>query len=263
MCLAFRPIFRHSSRYKETLRFVMVSRSNCYACYFLTRKKFKSVQHIDTLGMPKRRIELPTAGFSFALYYAMFLYHCWLLFLSLLMTTSASAFPRCFDLFSNDTTTDAAESLRPIPVQGKEVWEKRDGVFSYEDKTYNFSFDGVLRDGTLTLSFHLVDESGGFRSIHHGDELYDQMITHFGIKNIFAIEGSWSKGTNYDGFLKAYNAGATAKEAALQTWSGIHAKKYGFTLVKSIFLENERGELLMRPPARPAKPAFIEVLFTR
>jgi len=102
-------------------------------------------------------------------------------------------------------------------------------IFAVEVPKYNYSFQGSLNDeGTLSISAFLSFSEFGVRSHLRGDDLYRKMIEHFGVEKIKKIKGVWFDGTNYDRFFELLKAGHSKEEAALGTWSGRQAQKYGF-----------------------------------
>ncbi len=139
-------------------------------------------------------------------------------------------------------------------VQGLDHTEPLEHFFSYRDHTYNFVFEAALRDNTLIMAARLIDENLKIRSARRGSELYRQMIEHFGLRNIHEIVGLWQGGKNLDDFYKNLESGMSIENAALNTWSGRQAQKYGFSKVLSyeffdtLSLKDRQG---------------VEVVFTR
>lgn len=186
------------------------------------------------------------------------------IFITLLFCSPSWAESQCFALFNQQSAAHGVTRHSALSaMRGEEEWFKDDDEFTYMDTTYHFSFTGQLsKKGVLTLSVYLADPERGIRSVRRGDDLYEDMIEHFGVENIHAIEGSWWNGTNYEGFINALNSGAAAQEAALQTWSGKQAKKYGFETVATILFREEKGKPLVPYFLGPAMPAEIVVRFT-
>ncbi len=175
------------------------------------------------------------------------------LFAFLTLSVPAHAQMQCFELFNIYKS-----------VQGeKEYLIKIRHKFSFTDKTYGFKFVAVLEnDGTLFLDTELVNTKLGIRSHMHGGELYAQMIQHFGVKNITAIQDIWSRGTNFGQFHANLRGRMSVEEAASNTWSGRQAARYGFTKIESYsFTKIEESEFGDIPYAINRRP--FNVLFTR
>ena len=69
----------------------------------------------------------------------------------------------------------------------------------------------------------------GYRSSLKGHELYKEMMEHFGKSNINRIESVWKDQKNFTQFFKNVETGMGESEAALHTWSGRQAQRYGFS----------------------------------
>ena len=177
----------------------------------------------------------------------------YVLFVFLTLLEPAHAQMQCFELFNIYKT-----------VRGeKEFLIKLGHKFSYEDKTYGFKFVAELEnDGTLFLDAELVNTRLGIRSHMHGGDLYAQMIQHFGVQNITAIRDVWSGGTNFSQFHSNLKSRMTIEEAALNTWSGRQAARYGFTKIESFsFTDSEPSEFGDIPYPIHRRP--FNVIFTR
>jgi hypothetical protein len=165
----------------------------------------------------------------------------------------AHAQMQCFELFNIYTT-----------VQGeKEYIVKLGHKFSYEDKTYGFKFVAELEnDGTLFLDTELVNNRLGIRSHMHGRDLYEQMIQHFGLQRITGIRALWSGGTNFSQFHGNLRNRMNVEDAALNTWSGRQAARYGFTKLATYeFIKAQESEFGDIPYPIHRRP--IELLFRR
>ncbi len=93
-----------------------------------------------------------------------------------------------------------------------------------------FEFQATLNDrGVVSFSVFMAEPAIGIRSSLSGRLLFDEMISYFGLKNIRGIRGNWIEGTNYDHFFQARQNGASLTQAALSTWTGQQASRYGFT----------------------------------
>lgn len=83
--------------------------------------------------------------------------------------------------------------------------------------------------GFLKLNFYLVDYANHLRSKISGADGYAQIMEHFSHKPIRFIEGQWNYSDNSKEYLHNREVlGMTRSEAALNTWSGRQAQKYGF-----------------------------------
>ncbi len=167
--------------------------------------------------------------------------------------SSAYAQMQCFELFNIYKTVQSE----------KEYLVKLGHKFAFTDKTNGFKFVAELEDdGILFLDAELVNTKLGIRSHIHGGDLYAQMIQHFGLKNITAIQDIWSRGTNFGQFHANLRDRMSVEEAAFSTWSGRQAARYGFTKIESYsftaFEESEFGDI---PYALNRRP--FNVLFTR
>jgi hypothetical protein len=191
-------------------------------------------------------------GFLFAMKQTM---RFWLFLTLFSFTIGAHAQMQCFDLFSAFKTVQGEKD--------KEFLIKRAHKFSYLDKEYDFEFTAELDNhGVLALNVQLINKRLGIRSYQHGPDLYAQMIEHFGLENINAIEGVWGGGTNFDQFNGNLRRGMGVEEAAANTWSGRQAARYGFTKIKSyeftMVQESEFGDIPYPIYQRP-----FSVVFTR
>ena len=137
-----------------------------------------------------------------------------------------------FDKQDHHGSMVQVEFVRPLTeVQGEVHFEKSSTVFAMRDLDFGFSFRGTLAYGRLEITATLENELKGIRSSQHGADLYRQMIQHFGVKNIKTIAGIWTAGTNHQQYSNFIRKGLEPEEAAAQTWSGVQAAKYGFSLV--------------------------------
>jgi hypothetical protein len=101
--------------------------------------------------------------------------------------------------------------------------------FIKDENNELFEFHGFLNnEGTLFIGAFLAEPLIGLRSPLQGHQLYREMIEYFGLSNIKTIQGKWVEGTNKDQFLKNIKAGLSKSQAAMETWSGQQARKYGF-----------------------------------
>lgn len=126
-------------------------------------------------------------------------------------------------------------------VTGVYYTSKTEESFSIVDReNRHISFSGYLNSkGVLSISAHLVFPGLGHRSSLRGDALYKEMIEHFGLAQIKEIRGIWVDGVNFKKFFTLRESGASLAQAALNTWSGKQAVKYGFTEVKSIEVDRD------------------------
>jgi hypothetical protein len=92
-----------------------------------------------------------------------------------------------------------------------------------------FGIDGYLDDGVLKFEIDTKLKKNGLRSIVRGKVLFDLMMKHYDV--VDAIVGIWANGTNLDAFNKYMLLGKTQIEAASETWTGLQARRYGFTVI--------------------------------
>lgn len=115
---------------------------------------------------------------------------------------------------------------------------KTDSMFMVEVPQLAYSFEATLNeDGVLHIAAFLSYPDLGVRSHLRGSDLYKEMIEHFGLARIKKIRGTWLDGTNYEQFFDKLDEGYSEEEAALATWSGRQAQKFGFTRVESVEVE--------------------------
>ncbi len=114
----------------------------------------------------------------------------------------------------------------------------------------------LFKDGVLEFNINLKDFSSKKRSHTRGADVFKEMLRHFGVKNIRAIRGIWSSGDNYDVFLKSLPI-LGAKKAALKTWTGQQAARWGFTRVKTVSVKDRHIEVLFTRPLYNLKRPFI------
>lgn len=155
---------------------------------------------------------------------------------SLLATQVVAEVPACAKIFG------------PTLVQGDVYVEKgEEHIFYMEQDNPSrdrpFHFKGVYDQANKSISLYinLVDRDNHVRSQIPGKKAYDEMMIHFADKDIRFIRGHWKSSDNASAYL--YNKdelGMTPEEAALNTWSGQQAKKYGFENVRIVFDDTVR-----------------------
>jgi hypothetical protein len=106
--------------------------------------------------------------------------------------------------------------------------------FKIFDIKNDFYFVGELENRTLELNLLLVEQRLKIRSGLQGERLYKEMMEYFGVENIDVIIGRWAQGTNFDSYFRARQQGLSHEEAALQTWAGRQAARFGFKRVRFI-----------------------------
>lgn len=141
---------------------------------------------------------------------------------------------------------------RATVIKAEESFIKSPTEYRYYDTTYDFHFIAILTKGELTLDILLVDPVRKIRSQYSGADLYQKAIEHFGAYNIQRISGLWDGGDNYEKFVELKNKGYSDEDAALNTWSGQQAAKYGFIQIESIKYNKVKR-----------RPQKVEVIFTR
>lgn len=107
-------------------------------------------------------------------------------------------------------------------------------IFKLFDIKNDFYFVGELENRSLELNISLVDQRLKVRSGLQGERLYKEMMDYFGVENIDVIVGRWDQGTNFESYSRAKKQGFSYEEAALQTWSGRQAVRFGFKRVRFI-----------------------------
>lgn len=134
---------------------------------------------------------------------------------------------------------ESVHSPIQVLVGPLETVKTRDS-FEISDPENQFFFLAQLYHGELIMDIQLVD--GHRRSSIRGSEAYAQMMTHFKPHGIYLISATWSYGTNNKRFFELLDQGVPAEQAALQTWSGQQATKYGYTEVRDIDLTPHNPE---------------------
>lgn len=131
-------------------------------------------------------------------------------------------------------------------VPSEPVYDYEDDAFKVRDRLNpQFKFEGhLVSGGILFVSAHLKDPSSLTRSSLNGAELYQQMVDHIGLDRIEEIAGYWVNGDNLRAFENNLKNGMSKEEAALQTWSGQQALRFGFSEVIDVahFLDRLGGE---------------------
>lgn len=124
--------------------------------------------------------------------------------------------------------------LRVIPDEFV-VREKSARVFHTQAAGERFELYAELnRSNKLFISLITMDAAHGVRSATRGSELYAQMMEHFGPENIVSVLGNFYYGSNHEAYFSYKAQGYSQKEAAMMTWSGRQAAKYGFTRAMSV-----------------------------
>jgi len=118
----------------------------------------------------------------------------------------------------------------------------------------NFFIEGHLVGGVLEYGIKLKNFHSSGRSEHRGQDLFHDMVMHFGLKNIEAIRGKWSEGDNFTEFFNNLED-MSEERAAKNTWSGRMASNYGFTSVEVVdysvlvFEKGKYAEVIFRRPS--------------
>ena len=126
-----------------------------------------------------------------------------------------------------------------------------------------FAFDAIIQNEVLFLNINTVDDAGRRAPHLRAAKLFERMMKHFqdSHQKIHAIRGYWVHGTNLKMFLEQLKAGKSEHEAALSTWTGRQAARFGYSDVTIhtmddpfgsypdiivYFTTRERGELCRR-----------------
>jgi len=128
-------------------------------------------------------------------------------------------------------------------------------VYEWEDPQHSGYYlkADLLENGVLEFSIRTKQSLSSDRSDYRGFELFNRMINHFGIDNIWAISGRWTEGVNLDEYnLNRQNM--SSRTSARNTWTGRRARALGFTRVLV---------LLEKPSSQPDTFTAVEVLFER
>lgn len=126
------------------------------------------------------------------------------------------------------------DSGRKIILQADPKVKKNHEFFEVIDRNNDiFFFRAYLGfEGRLYISAILSYPEINLRSSMNGQDLYKQMITHFGAQNIREIVGTWVEGTNYDQYFSNLNKGLSVEDAVRRTWAGNQAERFGFSEVR-------------------------------
>lgn len=132
----------------------------------------------------------------------------------------------CAEIFGQETF---AESLAEHVVLKTE----QEFLVSMQGDAYIYHAQLIRRRLHISAFLKIPGFSG--RAPLRGTDLYDEMMNHFGMKNIDAIVAVWSgHTTNFEQFMELTSQGFSEEEAALNTWSGRQARRYGFHQVHQI-----------------------------
>ncbi len=113
-------------------------------------------------------------------------------------------------------------------VRGREeIIDSVPRFFHYRDLDYKFLFEASLSDRQLSIEAALKYPHKEIRSRWSGLVLYDMMMKAIGSENIDEIEGIWVSGLNHDEYVQNLMS-MNPEDAALNTWSGRMAQRYGF-----------------------------------
>ena len=119
------------------------------------------------------------------------------------------------------------------PIQ---IVEESENTFFIEQRSSHgdpqFFFKATYESkqgGSLFLDIKLVDRTHNLRSQIKGKETYDLMMEHFSGKPLRTIIGQWSFSDNSKQYLhNVKNLNMSPEVAALNTWSGQQAQRYGY-----------------------------------
>lgn len=130
----------------------------------------------------------------------------------------------------------------PVIQTGTPLYYRDATIFAVEVPELSYTFEGYLNpSGRLSITARLTYPEFHIRSHLSGAKLYSEMIAHFGLERIQSIEGHWAYGDNYQQYFAGLAKGLNPPEAALATWSGQQAQRFGFTKVESIESRNMRS----------------------
>lgn len=109
-------------------------------------------------------------------------------------------------------------------------------------KKENYKFEN--NEGARSQINSVLDEEGNISFVvvaqpgskFRGAELFEQMMEHHG-SEVKGIKVMWEGGTNWDKFKTQIDSGVKPKDAAMNTWTGIQARSFGFNKVQVIQID--------------------------
>lgn len=134
---------------------------------------------------------------------------------------------------STVTIDKSLQSLRERGLKTR-VWQDKIEITDKENELF-YAMAEIDKNGVLSFQIYLRDEKQkyyfpGFR----GSEFFDMAMQYFSSR-VNYIRGEWHGGANlfYLNRRILIN-GIKPKEAALETWTGLQAARYGFNQAKLI-----------------------------
>lgn len=126
-------------------------------------------------------------------------------------------------------------------------------LFNLQKDTYSatvvggrgdYHFEAKLRfDGVVELDVRAVNIFGERFPTFRAREQFDLMMKHFGEERVSGIKGQWEYGTNLEKVNElTENNEMSVEEAALETWTGQQASRWGFDQVEVIEKTGAPGE---------------------
>lgn len=148
-------------------------------------------------------------------------------------STSLSQSLQCASIFTRSSS---------LTVESGPVFERKtDDVFLVAVIERGYEFEATINaQGRVTIAAFLAFPEFGVRSHLRGNELFANMVLHFGAHRIKTISGRWIDGTNYDHFMKSIANGMSHTEAAATTWTGQQAALHGFSKVENVYMRTDK-----------------------
>lgn len=140
--------------------------------------------------------------------------------------SSAHGQNSCRDIFATELRIEYGEVERYADFENFGAQVLPSGAYSFQAS--------LNREGTLNISAFLAFPEFGVRSHLKGSELYAEMMHHFGRDRIQRIEGKWLDGSNHTQYFAGIARGLTPEQAAIATWSGQQAARYGYSRVELV-----------------------------
>jgi hypothetical protein len=119
---------------------------------------------------------------------------------------------------------------------------KSDTQFEVREKKrmfrQKFFFLSDIRNGTVYINASLRNKKRHSNELS-GKVLFDHMMMHYTPERVKTIIGHWyDYSDNHKAFIKAMDSGMTPSEAALETWTGKQAAKYGYKYASVTFAKH-------------------------
>lgn len=169
------------------------------------------------------------------------------IFLTLALTFFVSS--QCKGATTCDSLLRAQQNYTPFQLSdfhvGKDITPRlTTGKLEHEIFNHIFLSYEVNGSGYLSFSVYLQNKmsaQNGMTPRYRGYELFDYMMQDLAARGVEIVEihATWityGRGvkTNFTQFDQALRNGLSPEEAALQTWTGIQARRYGFEKADSI-----------------------------